>query len=70
MRCSRAWCGTPFNFGGCLYGWNPDFHMLHGCTMMQQLMCFACLVCSILPVLHFLQLGLFVLYLVRTGSEH
>ena len=18
------------------YGWNPEFHMLHGCTMMQQ----------------------------------
>ena len=27
---------NPPDFWGCQYGWNPDFHVLHGCTMMEQ----------------------------------
>ena len=68
MRCSRGWSGTPPNLGLLIWLEPGLSHVTW--VDYDATMCLACLVCSILLVLHHLRFGLFVLQLVRTGLEH
>ena len=53
MRCSRAWCGKPPQFWGLLIWSEPGLSHVTW-VHYDATMCLACLVCWVLPVLHFL----------------
>ena len=60
MRCSRAWCATPLILGVVnMAGTRGLSHVTW--VHYDATMWLPCLVCSILPFLHFLRFDLFVL---------